>query len=165
MTHFCLFAEPLHAILIFKDLIPILGKMTRSTFGNSNMQKYCLHSLVRLISSLKSSDAPEKLKILIDMNLVSLVGACLKNEDGELVSWAIFLIQEFVTRDVARTEFANVRGIAKILVDSISHPSSGVDSFMPRVTLRTLKCLSIKNDLFQSDLIKAGILKKAIPVS
>ncbi|KAJ3007231.1 UNVERIFIED_CONTAM: hypothetical protein HDU68_003633, partial [Siphonaria sp. JEL0065] len=155
--------EHLHPILIFKGLIPILGSMTRSTFGNSNMQKYCLHSLVRLISSLKSTEAASKLQVLLDMNLVSLIGACLKNEDGELVSWAIFLIQEFVTRDVARVEFASVRGIAKILSDSISHPSSGIDSFMPRVTLRTLKCLSLRNEGFQGEVLKAGILKKVVP--
>ncbi|KAJ3292547.1 hypothetical protein HDU79_001346 [Rhizoclosmatium sp. JEL0117] len=155
--------EHLHPILIFKGLIPILGTMTRSTFGNSNMQKYCLHSLVRLISSLKSAEAPKKLQALLDMNLVNLVGACLKNEDGELVSWAIFLIQEFVTRDVARAEFASVRSLGKILVDTITHPSSNADSFMPRVTLRTLKCLSIRNDVFQSEILKAGILKKVLP--
>ncbi|KAJ3123503.1 hypothetical protein HK100_011586, partial [Physocladia obscura] len=155
--------EVLHRILIFKDLIPILGNMTRSTFGNSNMQKYCLHSLVRLISSLGSDEAPKKLRNLISMNIVSLVGGCLKNEDSELVSWAVFLIQEFVTRDVARAEFSQIRGIAKILIDTTGHPSSGSDSFMPRVTLRTLKCLSVRNDEFQAEILKCGALKRIIP--
>ncbi|KAJ3197464.1 hypothetical protein HDU82_001456, partial [Entophlyctis luteolus] len=154
--------ESLHAILILKQMIPILGLMTRSTFGNSNMQKYCLHSLVRLISSL-GTDAQKKLSELIDLNIVSIIGGCLKNDDGELVSWAVFFIQEFVTRDIARVEFAKIRGIAKILVDTIDHPISGAESFMPRVTLRTLKCLAVRNNEFQQEILKFGVLKKIIP--
>lgn len=44
--------EEIHADMISKGLISILAQMTRLTFGNTNMQKLCLHSLVRLISGL-----------------------------------------------------------------------------------------------------------------
>ncbi|KAI8611280.1 armadillo-type protein, partial [Chytriomyces sp. MP71] len=162
LHQFCL-SDLLHPILVYKGLIPILGAMTRSTFGNSNMQKYCLHALVRLISSLSATEGPPKLQELLDMNIVSIVGACLKNEDAELVSWAVFLIQEFVVRQTARQAFSKVRGIAKILVDMIGHPSSSADSFMPRVALRTLKCIAVQNDAFQADLIKVGALKRLVP--
>ena len=46
--------EKLHRVLLKKDLVPILARMTRLTFGNTNMQKYCLHSLVRLVSDLEN---------------------------------------------------------------------------------------------------------------
>ncbi|KAJ3234857.1 hypothetical protein HDU81_001071 [Chytriomyces hyalinus] len=155
--------EKLHPILVFKGLIPILGSMTRSTFGNSNMQKYCVHAVVRLVANLSAEDAPAHLQRLLDMNMVSILGACLKNDDADLVAWAIFLIQEFVARDVARVEFSKVRGIAKTLVDLIGHPNSNADTLLPRVCLRTLKCLTIRNETFQAETLKQNVIKRIIP--
>ncbi|KAJ3239705.1 hypothetical protein HDU78_002704 [Chytriomyces hyalinus] len=155
--------EMLHPILVFKGLIPILGSMTRSTFGNSNMQKYCVHAVVRLVANLSAEDAPAHLQRLLDMNMVSILGACLKNDDADLVAWAIFLIQEFVARDVARVEFSKVRGIAKTLVDLIGHPNSNSDTLLPRVCLRTLKCLTIRNETFQAETLKQNVIKRIIP--
>ena len=34
---------------------------------------------------------------------------------------------------------------------------------MPRVILRTLKCLGIGNDTFQSEMIAMGVIKRATP--
>ena len=64
--------EELHYDLMEHDFIPLLAKMTRSTFGNTNMQKMCLHSLVRLLSSLEYQGLrtiyPEALRVLLKLH-------------------------------------------------------------------------------------------------
>ncbi|TPX45792.1 hypothetical protein SeLEV6574_g03655 [Synchytrium endobioticum] len=151
--------EELHEVLLSKKVIRILAKMTRLTFGNSNMQKLCLHSLVRLISSLEKNNAVNELDDLVAMNMVPLICACIRNDDLELSSWAAFVLHEFVTRDVAREQFAASKGLAKALASMLA---GGEESCIPRVTLRSLKCLSLNNDQFQADILRAGIMKKVL---
>jgi hypothetical protein len=53
-----------------------------------------------------------------------------------------------------------VKGIVKLLTNLL-----GSDELsFPRIVLRTLKCLCMKNEEFQMDLIRAGILKKTVPL-
>ncbi|TPX32811.1 hypothetical protein SmJEL517_g04134 [Synchytrium microbalum] len=159
MLHqFCL-QEELHVFLLAKKVINILATMTRLTFGNSNMQKLCLHSLVRLISSLDKTHAVNELNELVSMNMVPLICACIRNDDVELSSWAAFVLHEFVTRDVAREEFAASKGLAKILASMLG---GGDETCIPRVTLRSLKCLGLSHEDFQNDMLRAGVLKKVL---
>ncbi|KAI9328201.1 hypothetical protein DFJ73DRAFT_862136 [Zopfochytrium polystomum] len=160
LVHQLSLSESLHPILLEKGLIPILGQMTRLTFGNTNMQKYCLHSLVRLVSNLENQEAELQLKKLMDLNMASMIAACLRNEDTELVSWAVFLMQEFVVKEFARSAFCEVKGIVKILLNLLS----STETCIPRVTLRVLKNLSVRNESFQHDILKAGVLKKTVPL-
>ncbi|KAI8847716.1 armadillo-type protein [Chytridium lagenaria] len=141
--------EGLHSALVEKEFIILLAKMTRLSFGNTNMQKLCLHSLVRLISNLDNQD----------LKMVSLLASCLRNDDLELVSWAVFLMQEFVMKDFARSSFSEVKGILKVL-SNLLNTEDGMG--IPRIVLRTLKCLAIRNEPFQLDMIKNNIVKKVI---
>lgn len=44
--------EPFHRPLITNGFVAILAKMARMTFGNTNMPKFCMQSLVRVIASV-----------------------------------------------------------------------------------------------------------------
>lgn len=61
---FFIITEDLHEDMIEANLIPLLAKMTRLTFGNTNMQKLCLHSLVRLVSSIESTEGVKQVNII-----------------------------------------------------------------------------------------------------
>ncbi|KAJ3414201.1 hypothetical protein HDV05_006906 [Chytridiales sp. JEL 0842] len=150
--------DELQPYLVKKGLIPVLATMTRVTFGNSNMQKYCIHSLVRLLSGLEAEDIEKQLTILLEHNMPSLIVACLRNEDMELVSWSLFLMQDFVVKDFARDAFCATKGLAKILLSL----ASVSDTVIPRVTLRIMKCLGMKNEPFQRDCLRSGGVKRAL---
>ncbi|KAJ3191602.1 hypothetical protein HK101_007565 [Irineochytrium annulatum] len=160
LVHQLSLTETLHKSLVRHGFIALLAKMTRLSFGNTNMQKLCLHSLVRLLSNLESTEASKQLAKLIELNMVSLIASCLKNDDMELVSWAVFLMQEFVMKDYARTAFSQVRGVLKVL-SSLLATEEGMG--IPRIVLRTLKCLGIRNDQFQMEMIRSGIVKRIVP--
>jgi len=50
ILNFCI--EPFHRPLITNGFVAILAKMARMTFGNTNMPKFCMQSLVRVIASV-----------------------------------------------------------------------------------------------------------------
>ncbi|KAI8804237.1 armadillo-type protein [Cladochytrium replicatum] len=156
---FCL-TEKLHSLLIERDIVPTLGLMTRLTFGNSNMQKLCLHSLVRLISTMPNAEGAAQLSKLLDLNMLSFISSCLRSDDMELVSWTVFLLHEFVIKDVARNEITKLPGMIKILVNLFS----AEEQCIPRIILRMLKCLGIRNESVQMEMIKAGVVGQAIPL-
>lgn len=76
----------------------------------------------------------------------------------ELVSWAIFLMHEFVIKDVARQDFCELKGLLRVLLVLLSE-----DSCIPRIILRSLKCLGLNNETFQQEMIKNEVVKKSIP--
>eukprot|EP00842_Homolaphlyctis_polyrhiza_P002378 jgi/Hompol1/3140/HPOL_006360-RA len=45
--------ETLHPVLLDRGIVSLLARMARLTFSNANMQKLCLHSLVRLVSAMQ----------------------------------------------------------------------------------------------------------------
>lgn len=47
-------ADSLHHALIVAGFVPLLARMSRLTFGNTNMPKYCMQSLVRIINSTET---------------------------------------------------------------------------------------------------------------
>ncbi|RKO85691.1 hypothetical protein BDK51DRAFT_18151 [Blyttiomyces helicus] len=109
--------------------------MSRLTFGNASMQKLCLHSLVRLISNMPGPD------------------------DTDLVSWAIFLMHEFVVKDIGRDRFCKIKGMLKVLNNLISND----DVCISHIILRTLKYLGMRNEAFQLDIIRSGIVRNIVP--
>ena len=151
-------SESIHQALIENGIIPILGTLARLTFGNSQMQKLCLHSLVRIISCLEPDDAITHLFSLKSLRVCALCIWCLRNDDVELVSWAVFLMHEFIIKDVYRKEYSETKGLVRVLVGLLAE-----DQFLPRIILRALKCLINGNQRFQKELIAEGIVKKTIP--
>ncbi|KAJ3385285.1 hypothetical protein HDU92_003123 [Lobulomyces angularis] len=158
LLHQFFLSEQLHGRLIELNITALFGEMARKTFGNSNMQKLCLHSLVRLISSMDNSEGSKQLAILFNLNMVPLITCCLRNDDMELVSWAVFLLHEFMIKDVARKEFCESPGLLKILLALLSE-----DNCIPRVLLRCLKCLGVNNEEYQMEMVKANVVKKTLP--
>lgn len=160
LVHQFSLTEKLHRVLLKKDLVPILARMTRLTFGNTNMQKYCLHSLVRLVSDLENQEAETQLNKLLDLNMAPMITACLRNEDSELVSWAIYLLQEFVIKEATRSKFYEISALPRTLLSLLTSSETTI----PRVTLRVLKCMGMRHDDFQKELLKVGVLKKTVPL-
>ncbi|KAJ3126866.1 hypothetical protein HK098_007070, partial [Nowakowskiella sp. JEL0407] len=160
LIHQLSLTESLHEALIDKGMVPILGNLTRMTFGNTNMQKLCLHSLVRLISSLSNIEATAQLQKLVELNFVPLLTSCLRNDDTELVSWTVFLLHEFVIKDVAKNDFCRVPGISKIFTNLLTSEEACV----PRIILRTFKSLGLRNQPFQQEMLKSGVITKTIPL-
>ncbi|KAI9199660.1 uncharacterized protein BJ171DRAFT_517423 [Polychytrium aggregatum] len=158
LLHQLSLCDDVHAGMIKKDIVSLLATLTRLTFGNTNMQKMCLHSLVRLITSMESQRATKELNKLLDMHMVSMIALCLKNDDMELIYWTVFLMHEFVVKDIARSNFCQIKGLIKVLSSLLTE-----DALIPRIVLRTLKCLAYSNESFQKEMIQAGVLKKIVP--
>lgn len=147
--------------------VDLVGELSRRTFGNSQMQNLCLHSLVRLISSMDNTEAVRNLTILFELKMVPLISCCLRNDDSmkpfnnnivELVSWAIFLMHEFIIKDVGRKEFCELKGLLRVLLMLLSE-----ESCIPRIILRSLKCLGMNNEAFQLEMISNQVVKSTIP--
>lgn len=45
-------ADPFPKVLVHQGFVGLLAKMARMTFGNTNMPKFCMQSLVRLVASV-----------------------------------------------------------------------------------------------------------------
>lgn len=75
----------------------------------------------------------------------------------ELVSWAIFLMHEFIIKDVAREEFCQLQGLLKVLLTLLAEEST-----IPRIVLRSLKCLGKNNEVFQLEMISAETVPKIL---
>jgi hypothetical protein len=132
-------------------------------FGKIAMQKLCLHSLVRLLSSLEEGEdgVGDTFEKLANLRIVPLISSCLRSEDAELVSWSIFMLHEFAYRNVARDQVRQIKGLLKLLSPLLVKS----DNVIPRIILRTLKSLcktdKVHYDVkFKKSIIKAGVLQK-----
>lgn len=150
--------EELHNKMVEKGFIKLLAQLARRTFGNTSMQKLCFHSLVRIITELDDEQSVKYLNELLKLNIITLISSCLKNEDTELVYWTIGLIHEFAVKDIARNEISNIKGLLKIMLSHLNNDEASI----PRVLIRTLKCLGVCNEPFQKEMIKQGIVEKLI---
>ncbi|ORX93455.1 hypothetical protein K493DRAFT_223270 [Basidiobolus meristosporus CBS 931.73] len=122
----------------------MLADLTRKTFGNVNMPKVCLQTLVRIVASMEPSD--------------SLVSSCLRSEDGELIYWAIGLMHEFVVKDVARPMFRQIRGILKLVTNLLS----AEEAYLTKIALRTLRFLVLHNETFQLKVVTSGSIQRIV---
>ncbi|KAG0230292.1 hypothetical protein BGX31_005905 [Mortierella sp. GBA43] len=147
-------SEALHAELIKVGLIRTLAEMSRLSFGNANMPKICLQSLVRLIVTMEDDTAVRMhLEELLDYEIVPLIATYIRSDDFELVYWALGLMHEFAIKGVALDEFKEARGICR----SINVLLAADESYVSRIVLRTLKFLILEDRAFQSQALTSGI--------
>ncbi|ORZ37805.1 hypothetical protein BCR44DRAFT_73254 [Catenaria anguillulae PL171] len=156
LLHNLAMCESLQRTLATNNFIPLLGSSLRITYGNWTLQKLCLHALVRLIGSLDPpAVAQSALLSLAPFNLVSLLSAALRQEDPELVYWALGVVHECAVKDAFRAEMRAadplIRSVAK-LVD----PS--VDLGATKLALRVLKFLGLRDHKFHRELVDSYAL-------
>ncbi|KAM3582119.1 hypothetical protein VKS41_005548 [Umbelopsis sp. WA50703] len=149
-------SEPFHRPLITNGFVAILAKMARMTFGNTNMPKFCMQSLVRVIASVDPVEARAILTELLDYNIVSLISVCLRSDDVELIYWAAGLMHEFVLKDVAAAEFRQIKGVQSILLALLSAD----EMYISRVVLRTIKFMAHGQDNFRLEMVRTGLITK-----
>ncbi|KAI8923151.1 hypothetical protein BC831DRAFT_472405 [Entophlyctis helioformis] len=139
--------DDLQPILVAHGVITLLAHLSRLTFGNTNMQRLCLHALVRLIASLPAEISPVYLSQLHEMKMVAMIASCLGQDDVELVSWAVFLMHEFA-----------VKGIFRTLKVCLVNPNV----VLARITLRIMACLCQGNEKFQQDAQRGKLIPAII---
>lgn len=87
--------EGLHAELIRFGLVRTLAEMSRLSFGNANMPKICLQSLVRLIVIMDDDDDVRwYLTELLDFDIVPLIATYIRSgkyEEAGLLFWCVTL--------------------------------------------------------------------------
>ncbi|KAI9262013.1 armadillo-type protein [Sporodiniella umbellata] len=127
--------------------------MARLTYGNTNMPKFCMQSLVRITANV---DVTVILVELLDYNILDLISICLRGDDVELIYWAAGLMHEFVIKDVAAEKFRQIRGIHTILSGLLS----AEEMYVSRVILRTIKFMAYGQDKFLQEMVRSGMVKK-----
>ncbi|KAF8979251.1 hypothetical protein BGZ46_005682, partial [Entomortierella lignicola] len=146
--------EALHPALISVGLIRTLAEMSRLSFGNANMPKICLQSLVRLIVTMEDdSEVRWRLSELLEYDIVPLIATYIRSDDFELVYWALGLMHEFAIKGVALDDFKETRGLCR----SINILLSAEESYISRMVLRTLKFMMLQDGEFQLQALEAGI--------
>lgn len=142
--------------MIENGFVSLLARMARMTYGNTNMPKFCMQSLVRIAANVDVSEAKKVLTELLDYNIVDLIYNCLRGEDVELIYWAAGLMHEFVLKDVAADKFREIKGIHVILAGLLS----AEEMYISRVILRTIKFMAYGQDKFRHEMVKSGMVKK-----
>lgn len=130
--------------------------MARMTYGNTNMPKFCMQSLVRIAANVEVPEAKKVLTELLDYNIVDLISNCLRGDDVELIYWAAGLMHEFVLKDVAADKFREIKGIHVILAGLLS----AEEMYISRVILRTIKFMAYGQDKFRHEMVRSGMVKK-----
>ncbi|KAI9302216.1 hypothetical protein BJ944DRAFT_290330 [Cunninghamella echinulata] len=149
-------SEPFPKVLVHQGFVGLLAKMARMTFGNTNMPKFCMQSLVRLVASVDTIESKTVLIELLDYNIVDLISICLRADDVELIYWAAGLMHEFVLKDVASDQFRSIQGIHTILAGLLSAD----EMYISRVILRTVKFMAYGHESFRQGMVKTNIVKK-----
>lgn len=162
-------------MLIDNGFVSLLAKMARLTYGNTNMPKFCMQSLVRITSNVDVAgnihifnevayiyihsmilEAKKILLELLDYNIIELISICLRGDDVELIYWAAGLMHEFVIKDVVADKFRQIKGIHTILSGLLS----AEEMYISRVILRTIKFMAAGQDKFLQDMVRSGMVKK-----
>ncbi|CAO3652222.1 unnamed protein product [Mucor fragilis] len=149
-------SDPLPKVLIENGFVSLLARMARMTYGNTNMPKFCMQSLVRIAANIDVSEAKRVLKELLDYNIVDLISNCLRGDDVELIYWAAGLMHEFVLKDVAADKFRDIKGIHAILASLLS----AEEMYISRVILRTIKFMAFGQEKFRREMVRSGMVKK-----
>ncbi|KAI7884559.1 ARM repeat-containing protein [Lichtheimia hyalospora FSU 10163] len=150
--------EPFPKILIQEGFVAVLAKMARMTYGNTNMPKFCIQSLVRIVSNVEVGEAKSILEELLDYKIIDLISISLRAEDLELVYWAAGLMHEFVVKDVALQSFREIRGLHSILNALLG----AEEIYISRVVLRTIKYMAYGQaaERFRQEMIDSGMVQK-----
>ncbi|KAI7854060.1 armadillo-type protein [Circinella umbellata] len=149
-------SDPFPKVLIEQGFVSVLAKMARMTYGNTNMPKFCIQSLVRIISNVDVLEAKTILTELLEYNVIDLISISLRSEDLELVYWAAGLMHEFVLKDVAAQQFREIKGIHTILNGLLG----AEEIYISRVVLRTIKFMAYGQDNFRQEMVNSGMVKK-----
>ncbi|KAL7326104.1 hypothetical protein PS15p_208492 [Mucor circinelloides] len=149
-------SDPLPKVLIENGFVSLLARMARMTYGNTNMPKFCMQSLVRIAANVDVTEAKRVLKELLDYNIVDLISNCLRGDDVELIYWAAGLMHEFVLKDVAADKFREIKGIHAILASLLS----AEEMYISRVILRTIKFMAFGQEKFRREMVRSGMVKK-----
>ncbi|KAL0073218.1 armadillo-type protein [Phycomyces blakesleeanus] len=149
-------SDPFPKVLIRSGFIGLIAKMARMTYGNTNMPKFCMQSLVRILANVNSTESKSILIELLDYHIVDLISICLRGEDVELIYWASGLMHEFVLKDIAADEFRNIKGVHNILASLLS----AEEMYISRIVLRTVKFMAYGQDKFKQEMIHTGMVKK-----
>ncbi|KAI8091717.1 hypothetical protein BDF21DRAFT_410072 [Thamnidium elegans] len=149
-------SDPLPKALIENGFVSLLARMVRMTYGNTNMPKFYMQSLVRIAANVEVPEAKKVLTELLDYNIVDLISNCLRGDDVELIYWAAGLMHEFVLKDVAADKFRKIKGIHVILAGLLS----AEEMYISRVILRTIKFMVYGQDKFRHEMIRSGMVKK-----
>ncbi|KAG0059322.1 hypothetical protein BGZ89_000497 [Linnemannia elongata] len=146
--------EGLHAELIRFGLVRTLAEMSRLSFGNANMPKICLQSLVRLIVIMDDDDDVRwYLTELLDFDIVPLIATYIRSDDLELVYWTIGLMHEYAIKGVALDHFKEMRGLCR----SMNVLLAADEIYISRLVLRTLKFMVLQDTAFQLQALNVGI--------
>jgi hypothetical protein len=70
--------DPLPKVLIESGFVKILAQMARITYGNTNMPKFCMQSLVRMTANIEVSESKKVLNELLGYDIVDLISICLR---------------------------------------------------------------------------------------
>ncbi|KAG2206826.1 hypothetical protein INT47_007582, partial [Mucor saturninus] len=149
-------SDPLPKVLIENGFVSLLARMARMTYGNTNMPKFCMQSLVRIAANVDVSEAKKVLTELLEYDIVDLISNCLRGDDVELIYWAAGLMHEFVLKDVAADKFREIKGIHVILAGLLS----AEEMYISRVILRTIKFMAYGQDKFRHEMVRSGMVKK-----
>jgi hypothetical protein len=91
--------------LIEGGVIFTLLEMLNQTYGNLELQKTCIFSMVRIISTMDDEGiffvthaCIGVLKKLAEMGIINIVSGCLRRTHHELTCWAIWFLNQFVIR-------------------------------------------------------------------
>ena len=71
--------DPFPKVLIEQGFVSVLAKMARMTYGNTNMPKFCIQSLVRIISNVDVLEAKTILTELLEYNVIDLISISLRS--------------------------------------------------------------------------------------
>ncbi|KAI7904924.1 uncharacterized protein BX663DRAFT_501050 [Cokeromyces recurvatus] len=149
-------SDPLPKVLTENEFVSLIARMARMTYGNTNMPKFCMQSLVRIAANVDVNEAKKVLTKLLEYNIVDLISNCLRGDDVELIYWAAGLMHEFVLKDIAADKFREIKGIHTIMAGLLS----AEEMYISRVILRTIKFMAYGQDKFRREMVRSGMVKK-----
>ncbi|KAL1923497.1 uncharacterized protein VTP21DRAFT_8477 [Calcarisporiella thermophila] len=151
--------KPVQPKLIEAGFLPVFARMTLATYGSLVMPKYMMQALVTLISSETQIGVVQKhLRDLLECDIGSIIATCLKSEDYELLWWGLMLLHEYAVRDVNLELFRSIKSILRSMANLLSMEGLAVS----RIVLRVLTLLSHKQDDYQIEIIRCGLVKHVV---
>lgn len=150
--------EPTQKKLLESGVFEMFGGALRLAFGNWTLQKVCFHALVRLLDGQQPAEARILLLSLQDFNIIGLISSSLKQEDPDLVYWALGLMHEFAVKDVFREEFRSLTVCSLNLVRLLcsSEPATA------KLVVRVFKFLGIRAPKYIKMLVSMKAVSKVL---
>jgi hypothetical protein len=90
---------------------------------------------------------------------VGLISSATRQDDVELMYWALGLMHECAVKDVLRDQFRKIDSLLQCLVNNLNIDNPG----LCMIVLRIFKFLGLRQPEFQKKCIQLGLLSKIIP--